>query len=269
MVFNKNMVAVVKCNGKIMKEYKDTIYIPFDSEYSLLLKNLNSKKALVNIWIDNVDILNGNQLIVNANSELELERFIDDLDIGRKFKFIKKTDTIRDLRGGDKIDDGIIKIEYKFEREVYQIPKIDYYPIYTYTYPQYNWICGSSSGTQYSQDTFTVSCMDSPHPKSILRSMNCSLDNSVSFDNLNSSINNQVCEDGLTIKGSESTQQFKYGNIGELESESHIISFMLKGKNKDEIEILQPITVKTKLECSVCSTKNNGKYCTECGNYLL
>ena len=51
-MYNNQLVASLKANGKILREFKDTVYIPFGSEYSFLLKNLNTTRALVNVFID-------------------------------------------------------------------------------------------------------------------------------------------------------------------------------------------------------------------------
>ena len=41
MMYHKKLVASIRTNGKILREFKDTVYLPFGSEYSILLKNLN------------------------------------------------------------------------------------------------------------------------------------------------------------------------------------------------------------------------------------
>ena len=48
MVYKSNFVAVVKTNGTILREKgesNDEVYLPFGNEYSLLLKNKNSKRV--------------------------------------------------------------------------------------------------------------------------------------------------------------------------------------------------------------------------------
>ena len=40
MAFKKNMVCSIKANGKILREIDNTVRLPFNSEYSILLKNL-------------------------------------------------------------------------------------------------------------------------------------------------------------------------------------------------------------------------------------
>ena len=48
MMYESKLAAAIKVNGKVLREFnKDTVYIPFGSEYSILLKNLNTKRAIV------------------------------------------------------------------------------------------------------------------------------------------------------------------------------------------------------------------------------
>lgn len=114
-MYNSGLVAVVKVNGRILRESRDEVYLPFNSEYSILLKNLESRKCLVKITIDSQDVLDGNSLIVDPNTESELKGFMNGNKAKNKFKFIQKTKEISEHRG-DKIDDGMIRIEYWFEQ---------------------------------------------------------------------------------------------------------------------------------------------------------
>ena len=77
MVFKKNFVAVVKVGGKIMREDNGEVKIPFGSEYTILLKSKDTRKAVVSIEIDGQDVLDRKQLIVYPNSDSELQGFMD------------------------------------------------------------------------------------------------------------------------------------------------------------------------------------------------
>lgn len=117
-MYNHKLVCSIKSNGKILREFKDIIYLKYNSEYSLLLKNLHTTKALVNIYIDGeCTTLNG--LILNPSEEIEFERSLSNhnLNQGNKFKFIEMTDSIEAHRG-IKLEDGIIRVEFSFERAV-------------------------------------------------------------------------------------------------------------------------------------------------------
>ncbi len=243
MVFKNDLVVVVKCNGKVLRERDNIVYLPFGSEYSLLVKNLRNVKASVSISIDGEDVLNGHSLIVGGNSSSEVERFIKgSLDSGNRFKFIEKTDKISEFRG-DRVDDGIVRVSYRFEEEVQVRP-----PFINTLYRSSGTGTFTSQSTSFSNDTMT---------RGIPVSSDVQMD---SFD------------DGITVGGSVSDQKFVEGHIGTLESTVHVLSLQLKGKDPNtETEVTKPLTVKAKLECQTCGTSNSGinKFCAECGTGLV
>lgn len=67
-MFNANFVVEVKCEGKILTDYYGKVYLPFDSEYSLVFRNLDTRRAVVRVHIDGDDVLYGKQLICQGNS---------------------------------------------------------------------------------------------------------------------------------------------------------------------------------------------------------
>ena len=76
MMYTANVVAVVKVNGQVLRENSDTVTLPFGSEFSLLVKNLNSVRIQFSVSIDGKDATDGTKLIVGPNSNIELERFV-------------------------------------------------------------------------------------------------------------------------------------------------------------------------------------------------
>lgn len=116
-MYESKLVASLKANGKILREFKDTVYIPFGSEYSFLLKNLNTTRALINVFIDGEDMTPGG-LVLNAGQEVDLERSIKggNLTEGNRFKFIERTSAIEDGPRGVKLEDGLVRIEFQFEK---------------------------------------------------------------------------------------------------------------------------------------------------------
>lgn len=265
MTYCKKFVASVKCKGNILREQGDDVYLPFGSEYSLILKNLHSRKASVNVEIDGQDTIDGS-LIIGPNETVELERFIEDnnLNRGHRFKFIEKTQEISDHRG-DKVEDGLIRIEFTFEQEYptynfkHTVIKSDpypYYPPFTFT------------GGVFSSDLSNIGSS----VRGIKRSdEKCISENEVSCYNISSDVSKNLNDEGITVKGSESNQKFVQGHIGILDvSTTETIIFNLKGYT-GELKVVKPITVKTKIKCSTCGKKNrsNNRYCSGCGTALF
>ena len=93
-MYQEKVVGCLINNGKILREKEGIFLIPFGSEYSIYIKNLESRKAKVKISIDGVDVLNGQSLLINPNETTELEVFLNDCIAKNKFKFIPKTKEI-------------------------------------------------------------------------------------------------------------------------------------------------------------------------------
>ena len=254
MMYNNKLVASVKVGGKIMREDGETVYLPFGSEYSLLLKNLNTQKAQVKIEIDGEEVTGGG-LLISPNQSVDLERFIlnDNLTTGPRFKFIEKTEQISDYRG-DKIEDGIVRISYQFEavQPTY----------YTTTNVFYNHTLGGNGGHSVGGNQVYGTGM---RGMSVGSSISSTMDGSVTTSNLTGSN-----DAGITAKGSESNQKFSYGHIGALEAREHVICLNLKGQVGQHV-VQAPVTVSRKIRCENCGQSNllaGNHFCPKCGTNL-
>jgi len=293
MTYKDNFVIEVKCNGKILRVRDGAVNLPYGSEYTLLLKNLNSRKASIKISIDGQDVLDYSSLILEPNSSTELEGFLSGSIAKNHFKFIHKTKEIQEHRG-DKVDDGLIRVEFAFEKSKPETIKRTilhehhdhhhHHHDHDYYYPRpfhwnYNdWFNGdttikySSTCDPLSSRTFN----DSGEIRGMV-SENCSgnINQDVSnfmvqSDSLGvASLGQPLDDEGITVKGSECHQSFQYGAIGELE-QSQVITIQLKGMTGSGVQIQQPVTVKEKLACSTCGIKSKSsfKFCPSCGTYL-
>lgn len=249
MMYNSKLVTSVKCAGKIMREQGDTVFLPFGEEYSLLLKNLNTKRALLHIEIDGEDVT-PNGLILGANQTIDLERFIIDgnMDNGPRFKFIEKTERISDYRG-DKVDDGIVRVTYQYEAPAMVFAKST------------TWISGGNTVYGSTPSNYDGHIYNMNVGSSTTRNMR--------NQSLSGSDATPVSDAGITVKGSESTQKFQKGYMGQLESEKHVIVLNLKGQIND-VPVEAPVTVSRRIKCDVCGKVNSSinKFCTECGDNL-
>jgi len=256
MVYLNKFIVIVKCNGKILRERDEFVTLPFGCEYSVLIKNLNSRRVSLKISIDGADVLDGQSLIVDGNAATEVEGFLSGDVAKNKFKFIQKTEKVQNHRG-DKIDDGVIRVEFAYEKEkpIRQTVITDYqdhhhghhHHSYWYDYsPRWHYTASSTvRASSAVKTTYTLA-----------------------------SANNDcnalpMVDEGITVKGSEVHQQFSQGYIGELEPYSVVI-LRLRGENSNGTAVKKPIAVKTKLECPTCGTKSKSsvKYCGDCGTFL-
>lgn len=248
MVYLKKFVVAIKVNGKVLREHGDTVYIPYGAEYSVVIKNLESVTAVASISIDGADVMDNREVIVRPNSTVELEGFIKGSEVTNKFKFIERTETISNFRG-NKIDDGLIRVSFKFEKKV---TPINYPYSTTWWGPQSGLYDNSPTNVYYGSSTFSNAVASSD---SALKRCMCSLNS------------NDV---GITVKGNKSDQTFVTGTTRALETEEHVIVLNLKGDCKTA-KVVVPITVRTKLSCDTCGKMNrsNNKFCGSCGTALF
>ncbi len=283
MMYQNKFVASLKVGGKILRENSGVVSLPFGSEYDILLKNLNSRRAMAKVTIDGQEATDG-RLILEPNSSLELERFIRDgnLKSGNRFKFIERTSQIEDHRG-IKEDDGLVRIEFWAEKEVIDEPVIrrNYYdkwyprPIYPDWHPCGNGITYVRSAQRRLN---TQSMSDAQQQMSYAQAgdlgqygntagglLRCSNMQSVRIGAMNCT--NDV---GITVAGSENRQQFKDVFGFPLESNSTVIVLQLRGV-AGNAPITSAITVDQKPKCSTCgkNNKSGNKFCSECGTSLI
>lgn len=277
-MYKNNFVVSVKHNGKILRELNSVASLPFNSEYSVLLKNMSSRKAVANVKIDGTDVLDGNTIIVLPDSTVELKGFLTGHTVKNKFKFIRKTEKISNYRG-DKPDDSLIRVEYRFEKEKVQ-PTITTYPPYN-PHLQPTWY--NSNAVYGCNDIKIGNSLDCNEPRA-----NCCLNSPPSFTkgvsetnvysysalqrtngrNYNPAVN-QV-DTGITVKGSETKQDFTTGRVDEVEATSHVITLQLVGETEKSVAVKKPLLVKERITCSTCGTKSKSfkKFCGECGAFL-
>ena len=276
-MYKNNFVVAVKCNGEVLREIGDVTTLPFGSEYSILLKNLDSRKALVRVSVDGKDVLDGSGLIIAGNCETELKGVLKGDDIRNKFKYIQKTKEIAEYRG-DRLDDGYIRVEYHFEKVINSsittnttylnhvnrciCQKCFCCPCVcnssgTYT-PSWTFTCGDSNSNMYIDGDGSCGsvCLDSN-----VNAYNCSLDKCCTPNQ----------DEGITVTGSEVNQKFYNGRIGQTEETSTVIILKLRGTNESGKKVEKPKTVSSVITCPTCGkrSRSNCKYCSKCGTYLL
>jgi len=282
MMYNQKLVASIKANGKVLREFKDTVYIPFASEYSILLKNLNTVRAVVNVFIDGENVVPGG-LVIDPGRDVDLERWIKNgnLSEGNRFKFIERTTAIEEGPRGIKLEDGLIRIEYQFElpRPVVNINTVfggmpSQYPGVVDKYSKdlnRGWI--TASGASYSTNV-----------NGVMRGVDFSNGESVraqAADAINRA-DPTICEMhdgmatcdwndvGITVPGSKSTQSFQTVTVGALETQVHNIVLKLVGDLGHNKPVTKPVTVQHKPKCVTCGKQNkaHAKFCVECGTAL-
>ena len=295
MMYNQKLVASIKSKGKVLREFKDTVYINFGAEYSILIKNLNTTRAVVNVFIDGENAVPGG-LVVDPGRTVDLERWIKNgnLSEGNRFKFIERTAAIENGPRGIKLEDGLIRIEYQFElpRPVLSVnhTTVNTWPHYppgvrtptTGEYPgvtdrftlqasgvvnQVN-VGGALRGVDYSAGSSTRASASAATDATL-----ASMGISNSIGEVHDGMATMDCafnDVGITVPGSKSTQSFQTTQVGALDPILHSIVLRLVGDLGHNKPVTEPVTVKAKPKCVTCGKQNKAtaKFCSECGTAL-
>jgi len=284
-MYQDKLVAVIRCNGEILREIDDVVTLPFGSEYNILMKNLDSRKVQVGITIDGRDILDNKKLVIDGGKEAELEGYMDGFSAKHKFKFIQKTKEIANHRG-DKVDDGIIRVEFQYEKKVVSqriraenicshhyddpivmynnTPKPDFFN-------QERSICGDTKAFR-SSDGIGSTEFSNNSSMGMSKKLDSKMSRRTKFKGFMDNPTPQPLEDeGITVKGSQCNQQFREVWMNELEEASSVIIIKLRGYTGKQKIVRKPITVKTKIQCETCgrSWRSWIKFCPNCGTSLI
>lgn len=294
-MYQDRLAVAIKVNGKVLREFKDTVYIPFGSEYSILIKNVHSLRCMVRVAVDGQDATEGVSLIVPANSSIELERFIKggNLNEGNRFKFIERTSKIEEHRGIE-AEDGLVRIEYEFEREPAPIKAPDpwHWPYRTYVHHDV-WLYNNPT-----TPSWTITSSGSGSGTITANSVNLSSTGGASYSDTKStyaepprerrlksneprppfelpgvptmdSCDIPVNDVGITVPGSVSDQSFHLTSSFLTDGVKHVMVLKLLGQ-AGEKPVKQAVTVKTTQKCSTCGhvNKATAKFCAECGTSL-
>lgn len=304
MMYSNKLAIAVKSNGKVLREFKDTVYVPFGSEYTLLIKNLNSVRAQVKVSIDGTDMTDGVHLVIQPNSEIELERSIKggNMNKGNRFKFIERTQKIEDGPRGIKVEDGLIRIEYQFEKP-YVWPKmyVDG-PIYPrerwvkkeHWEKEYDWYSSAQLSSTASDPSFgmakgisgsilrgmgmnaaagsasATSALYNAKGPDVVQAFNATMADATFAAPQAAAPKEVENENGITVAGSVSEQKFSHAAWFAVEAETHVMVVKLLGETESGKPVVVPVTVKAKPKCSTCGhvNKAKNKFCSECGTSL-
>jgi hypothetical protein len=289
-MYGSKFAVAVKAGSKVLREDGSKVYLPFGSTYTLYLKNLNTVKASVKVWIDGKDVLDGLSLVLDPNKSLELSRFVrnGNLKVGNSFKFIERTSGVQAKRA-NKVDDGLIRVEYTFEKlTVVSSPWPD------------KWGPGYQSRSDWPKNdpwTKPLICrFNGGNNQEVYRGLVAQAQGNVGIGSANSAIGSATntiltTTNGITsnaaiaasagctptsvqnevgITGAPVEQKFNMVPNFKLEDKSEALIIQLVGKKQDDAYVTVTVPTRTKASCSICYTshKSSAKFCSQCGASL-
>jgi hypothetical protein len=241
MMYGNLFAIAVKVGGKILRESSETVTLPFGSEYSILLKNINSVRVQAKVTVNGTDAADG-WIVVAPNSSLDFERFVSNgnFNSGNRFKFIERTAEIEAHRGIDS-DDGLVRVEYKFE----------------VTRP----------AVRYCDVPIPRPC---PYHRPPVRKLMHSARSMGPQASAGISQQRRFNDAGITVAGSKSNQKFVAVGWFETEAQSYVLVLKLRGVIAGK-QVQFPITVDHKPQCSTCGKTNKAgnQFCCGCGASLI
>ncbi len=193
MMYKNNFALAIKKGGQTLRESqqngRSVVFLPFESEYSVYVKNNNSRRALLKLSVDGMDV--GAEFIISEFGCLDLERLVLDGDLskGCRFKFVSVNDSrVQDPSGPD---NGIVRAELWLEGPDYTIQPMGF------------------------GDSMLRGVSDSQ-----ISAQNCS------FMSASTGLSGDA---GATVEGSESHQQFYTGDFGQRQYPSTVMELLIRG----------------------------------------
>ena len=301
----QNFVIAIKANGRVLREQADLVTLPFGTEFSVYVKNLNSVRAQFTVSVDGKDATEGCRLILSPNSSVELERFIKggNLSTGNKFRYIERTAAVEAHRGVG-AEDGLVRVECWKERfipppvytsvhhyyDVWHPNRPPYYPHpyklggnISYGYGCHTSVANNTSNFRSFDSGGTGAGVETEHGGQHTNSVGnlqrsvrssgiggSSLRSFMPMEQSAASASASVNDAGITVPGSLSTQSFTSMSSFPLEAASVVLVLKLRGEVAGRL-VAAPVTVATKVKCRVCGLigKSSAQFCSRCGAALI
>jgi len=244
MAYRDSFIVSVLVNDKPLREYNSdgnrTCKIPFGSEYKLRLKNKSDARAMASISIDGTDVLTGKKIILGKGETVEIERFVDSLSGGRKFKFISLEEGANtgEIQDPTSEDNGLVEVKFFKEKIIKKTIQVS---------GKRNNIrrkrklggqcCKGTSNNFYSGGTTFTNNFDTNFQTFGSCSggaVSTETGRSISEDSLQDSLDFES-EKGATVEGSYSSQQFNIGEYFETYAIPTTIKIYLEAPIEDSI----------------------------------
>ena len=266
-------IIAILSNGKVLREVNGKVFIPFDSEYSIKIKNPTLNRVGVSIDIDGTSITS-QKIIIDKLSDITLNRMcIDgDLNSGSALKFVSVKH--KDVQDPSSHENGQIKVSFfkevvRFGNSVITTNHIHHhhhidYPFWYNSNTTYGNGAGDVVGiNNIVEDCHNLNFTSSTGPSASystnnLRTKSC---NQGTLRRVQASVDTL----GATVPGNQTTQQFTTVDI-ELESTPcSVMVLTLRGRKNE------PLYTHDVLYCTKCGNKvkKNDNFCRRCGTKIM
>ena len=130
---------------------------------------------------------------------------------------------------------------------------------------------GSSVSNDVSKSCLRGKCVTQEYSSESIQSLSMDEARTLRPKMYETPVQTSETKDGITVKGSASSQTFRYGALGALEANKYCIILKLRGTDSKGERVVEAVRVDQKLQCETCGTKNKSshKFCTDCGSALV
>jgi hypothetical protein len=270
-MYSKNFVVAILHNGKFCEESKDGIVaLPFGSEYTIRLRNKNSRRAVAFVYIDEENVTGGG-IVVDANNYIDLERSTTK---AVKFKFVSaKSGEAIDAGKNNRTDgsNGVIRVEWKLEKEKPAIPTyipVPYpYPV-PYPRPKFRPYYGTPRSTYVKGGPCGQSMSGSPDALLSFDASASAPSMPTNYSECNTSAaQRENLKEGCTVEGSYSHQTFYKVNIDLEDGPGVVIRIVLRGYTEDKAPAVLHEAGPFCVNCG-SRTGKRAKFCSKCGTKI-
>lgn len=112
------IASIIGQDGKPIREHNEGGFrvtrIPFGSEYKIRLQNKSALRALVGVEIDGTNVTAAGKIILHAGESVDLERFLENLNGGAKFKFVEASNSA--VQDPTAKENGRIRVTFEGEQ---------------------------------------------------------------------------------------------------------------------------------------------------------
>lgn len=225
------VVAVINHNNQPVREFNENgvrvARVPFGTEYKLRLKNKTNRRCYAEIEIDGMKIdSQGRRLIMGAGQEIDVERFLDSLNKGNRFKFVSPTDS--GVQDPTSADNGKVRVTFYPEMPSFTI-RHDPTPWYGYPFWTRSYINNHVDSVYNPLDVkYGCATNAAASTSGILRGTSCNTQPQVQLD-----CQSVKGDAGATVGGSESSQKFTTSHESFVTEAPVVIEILMKGPSEE------------------------------------
>jgi len=111
------IATIIGPDGRPIREHNENgrrvARLPFGSEYKVRLQNKSLLRALVGVEIDGTNVTSAGKIILHAGESVDLERFLENLNGGSKFKFVEASNGA--VQDPTAMENGRIRVTFEGE----------------------------------------------------------------------------------------------------------------------------------------------------------